>query len=344
MVATLHHNAVPRTGNFYESSFRQLSDIQQKQVGLLVGAAIADAAARALDGRTREEIAMLVANEQGRKQDGDEDPLAFAHAGACLHGPGLLQWHSYTFLLASQLLRVMASARGELRVSYVKEKWVSTATAYPESFAGEHASLLHVLGVMLPLSVSYPWTDDYTLRSYATPFIDFLTETPGGQRAPTRAATHVHVGSVLGVALRCLQSNPDPYRNAALMAVPGSADVFPSDLSHLCPPSSTGENIDLCARGETASFPARPPLSDVIVVREALSIARNARTFADGVKEAIRLGGPTCQRSIITGALLGACMGVRRIPISWLSATRDHVPLVTQALQVAQWSWNPPNR
>ncbi|PBJ72357.1 hypothetical protein TcG_01754 [Trypanosoma cruzi] len=383
MVATLNHNSVPRTTNFYENSLKQLSDIQQKQTGLLIGAVVADAAARGLDGCSADEIAEFARaqakfNSGGGVEEAEEELLVFVRAGPQRRssGPpltGALQHHSYTCLLLRQLLRAMASARGEFPVSYVKDHWVSIARAHPQWFATEHASLLNVLGVVLPLPVIYPWADDTTLRSYATQFIDFLTEPPVGQAAAekTRSAVKSYTFSALGVALRCLQSNPDPSRNAAIMAVPGTADLFPEDLALFCPARTHKEllsqlidaNSTGCAAGGAAATPismcggssscgagspslpvsARPFVRDVCVAREALVVARHARSFADGVRAAIRLGGPVCQRSLIVGGLLGARMGVRCISPSWLSATHDHSLLATLAIEVAQWSWNPPH-
>ncbi|RNF05990.1 hypothetical protein TraAM80_04236 [Trypanosoma rangeli] len=378
MVATLHHNFVPRTTNFYENSLKQLSDIQQKQAGLLIGAVVADAAARGLEGFSAEEIAEFEKRQAALHGGSDgEESLVFALAGPPHRSSsppltGALRHHSYTCLLVQQLLRVMAAARGEFPVSYVKDRWVSVAHAHPQCFAAEHASLLNVLGVVLSLPVIYPWTDDATLRAYATPFIDFLTEPPEGgvAAATTRSAVLAYTFSALGVALRCLQSNPDPYRNAAIMAVPGTADLFPDDvvsfaprraqnelLSQLVDASAAGldatplsacgsSSRDGCARaaGHSAALsPARPLVEDIRVSREALIVARRARSFADGVRAAIRLGAPVCQRSLLVGGLLGARLGVRRIPPSWLSATHDHSPLATMAIEVAQWSWNPPH-
>ncbi|EKF29952.1 hypothetical protein MOQ_006242 [Trypanosoma cruzi marinkellei] len=384
MVATLNHNSVPRIANFYENSLKQLSDIQQKQTGLIIGAVVADAAARGLDGCSADEIAEFAKAQAKFNSDGgeeEEELLVFVRAGPQRRssGPpltGALQHHSYTCLLLQQLLRVMASARGEFPVSYVKDHWVSIADAHPQWFAVEHASLLNVLGVVLPLPVIYPWADDTTLRSYATPFIDFLTEPPVGQAAAaaaarTRSALKSYTFSALGVALRCLQSNPDPSRNAAMMAVPGTADLFPEDLALFCPAQTHNEllsqlidaNSKGCAAGGAADTPvpmcggsisfgagnpslpvsARPFVRDVCVAREALVVARHARSFADGVRAAIRLGGPVCQRSLLVGGLLGARMGVRCISPSWLSATHGHSPLATMAIEVAQWSWNPPH-
>ncbi|ORC87005.1 uncharacterized protein TM35_000241550 [Trypanosoma theileri] len=392
MVATLHHNPIPRTSNFYENSFKQLSDIQQKQTGLIIGAAVADAAARALDGLTAEEISAYAADFPADIKHGEEESIVFAQlTESSPHNrrfSGPLRHHSYTCLLMLQLLGVMASSRGEFSVRYVKNDWVSAARAHPSCFAAEHASLLHVLGVLLPLPVIYPWADDTTLREYAAQFVDFLTEPPEEEeevnlsetRITTRKGVEAYTFSSLGVALRCLQSNPNPYRNAAFMAVPGTADVFPDDIAQLSS-SHAKEKIPLLSVSASANhslpaiaadtmarmqiknnttpinisdhcrshihstprFPLRPLTQDVSVVRESFIVAKKARSFSDGVKAAIRLGGPVSQRSLIVGALLGAQFGVRRIPTAWLSATHNYGPLVTMAMEVAQWSWNPPH-
>ncbi|RNF21515.1 uncharacterized protein Tco025E_03364 [Trypanosoma conorhini] len=357
MVATLSHNPVPRVTNFYENSLKQLSDIQQRQTGLLIGAVVADAAARGLDGCSAEEIAEFEKRQATLHSGGgaEEESLAFALAGpphpsSSPPPTGALRHHSYTCLLLQRLLRVMAAARGDFPVSYVKDSWVSVARAHPQCFAAEHASLLNVLGVVLSLPVIYPWTDDATLRAYAAPFIDFLTEPPAaGAATAARGAVRAYAFSALGVALRCLQSNPDPLRNAAIVAPPGTADLFPDDLASFAPAwpqdALLSQVPDAGAAGPAAApFPARPLARDVCVAREALVVARRARSFADGVRMAIRLGGPVSQRSLLVGGLLGARLGVRRVPPEWLSATHDHGALATMAIEVAQWSWNPPHR
>ncbi|KAH9600380.1 hypothetical protein LSM04_007131 [Trypanosoma melophagium] len=391
MVVTLHHNPLPRTSNFYESSFKQLSDIQQKQTGLIIGAAVADAAARALDGLTADEISAYAAEFPADIKHDEEESIVFTRftesSPHTRRFSGPLQHHSYTCLLMLQLLRVMAASRGEFPVRYVKNDWVDAARRYPACFAAEHASLLHVLGVVLPLPVIYPWADDNTLREYAAQFVEFLTEPPEGElsvsetttsirekekeekvievsETNTRKGVEAYTFSTLGVALRCLQSNPNPYRNAAFMAVPGTADVFPDDIAQITS-THTKQEIPLLSAclnpsipidtaktmtphyttriPSTLRFPLRPLTQDVSIVRESLAVARKARSFSDGVKAAIRLGGPVSQRSLIVGALLGAQMGVRRIPITWISATHNYGSLVTMALEVAQWSWNPPH-
>ncbi|EPY37647.1 hypothetical protein AGDE_06287 [Angomonas deanei] len=217
------------------------------------------------------------------------------------------------------------------------------------------------------------------MRAYAAPFVEFLTEPPqalsgeetvsflegdGGYTlqeaaAAERALVERMTFSVLGVATRCLQSNPDPLRNAAFMSVPDSSAVFPPEVVEHCPrlPAEDLASIkalriseDLLRRTtqrsplpSSAFLPRRPVLLDAITVREGLTIVRSAASYTSGVRAAIGLGGPVCQRAMLVGALLGAKYGARHIPPGWLSATARHKVLSTFSIDVAQWAWNPPH-
>ncbi|KAG5474850.1 hypothetical protein LSCM4_04028 [Leishmania orientalis] len=418
MVATLSHTPPPVVENFYQNSFKQLSMVQQKQVGLLVGVAVADAAARPLNGYSREEVEAYLENMREETQGTGSVPtvaavtessvLAFArvppremkmrddtehgHKGRSpaasssqLTSPSTsLIDHSFTYQLYFEMLHAMCSARGEFAVEYVQERLarVPTAVGEQQTFAAEHASLLHTLCTLLGTPAIYPYASDAALRSYLEPFIAFLTESPmplqatdadggvSGQgdgvspaeaAAAERAAVRDYTFSVLGVVLRQLQSNPDATRNAAFMAVPDTAAVFPEDVQPFVPstaaaPAETRARLwkvqrYLATRAASVAsgmagsqwLPQRCTAADTVTVREALRIAQAPVAFVQGVAQAIRLGGSTCQRAMLVGALLGAKLGVRHIPMEWLSATADHKAVSTMSLEVAQWSWNPPH-
>ncbi|KAG5475192.1 hypothetical protein CUR178_04643 [Leishmania enriettii] len=421
MVATLSHTPPPVVENFYQNSFKQLSMVQQKQVGLLVGVAVADAAARPLNGYTREEVEAYLKNMREETQGEGSVPtvaavtensvLAFArvpprgmmrddtehgHKGRSpaasssqLNSPSTsLIVHSFTYQLYFEMLRAMSSARGDFAVEYVQERLVRVPTAMgaQQTFAAEHASLLNTLCTLLGTPAIYPYASDAALRSYLEPFIAFLTESPmplqaagtdGGvigqgdgvspaeASAAERAAVRDYTFSVLGVVLRQLQSNPHATRNAAFMAVPDTAAVFPEDVQPFVPstaaaPAETRTRLWKMQRylatraasvpsGMAGSqwlpqwLPQRCTAADTVTVREALRIAQAPVAFVQGVAQAIRLGGSTCQRAMLVGALLGAKLGVRHIPMEWLSATADHKAVSTMSLEVAQWSWNPPH-
>lgn len=451
--------------NFYQNSFKQLSNVQQKQVGLIVGAAVADAAARGMDsGLTAGEVAQyerdVLAFEQqhetdmqqmklGRKpspQQGSPNsssshslqsdvtsPLVFARrtggGGAPVEpmaGMGttqLLVFHSFSYHLYYDLMRTMSAARGDFPMHFVGSKWVETAQAVaaasPATYTGEMGSLLHALCTLLPVPTIYPYASDNAMRGYVGEFLAALTAVPlppdvaaqslelptagggsdgsssgGGtltitvaeaQAAEQALATDMAL-SALGIAMRFLQDNPDPERNGAFMAVPGTAALFTPDSAAFVPrgeddgyrgirptvvPTAGAAAMDFCRRrainealllrytntirgtGATHSatagaataavFPRRPVLHDAATVREGLSIVKSARSYAGGVAQAIRLGGPVCQRAMFVGALLGAKYGARQVPLPWLSATVDHQPVSTMAIEVAQWAWNPPH-
>ncbi|CAJ1010157.1 putative ADP-ribosylglycohydrolase [Leishmania naiffi] len=411
MVATLVHTPPPVVGNFYQNSFKQLSLVQQQQVGLLVGVAVADAAARPLNGYSPEQVETYLKNKREETRGAASGPttvaetessfLAFArvppqeikarndaeHSSedrspvasslllASSSAPHFV--HSFTYQLYFEMLRAMSSARGEFSVDYVQERLVRVAAEVDaqQTFAAEHASLLHTLCTLLPTPAIYPYASDAALRRYLEPFTAFLTESPmplqvvdadcgsfAEAAATERAAVRDYTFSVLGVVLRQLQSNPDATRNAAFMAVPGTGAVFPADVRPFVPSTvavsaetraspcraqrhvtTRTTSMSSSAMAGTGWLPRRRTAADTATVCEGLSIARGPVTFAQGVAQAIRLGGPTCQRAMLVGALLGAKLGVRHIPMEWLSATADHKPVSTMALEVAQWSWNPPH-
>ncbi|KAG5474510.1 hypothetical protein LSCM1_03296 [Leishmania martiniquensis] len=420
MVATLSHTPPPVVENFYQNSFKQLSMVQQKQVGLLVGVAVADAAARPLNGYSSEEVeaylknALEEAHATGSVRTAvavaESSALAFARVppramqqrGNTEHDSGgrspaassssrisssaSLPVHSFTYQLYFEMLRAMSSARGEFAVEYVQERLVRAAAAVnePKTFTAEHASLLHTLCTLLATPAIYPYASDAALRGYLEPFVAFLTAfskplqtdnadgvtsdqadwVPPAEAAAAaeRAAVRDYTFSVLGVVLRQLQSNPDATRNAAFMAVPGTAAVFPEDVQPFVPPpvtasaetrarlSSVQRNLETRPASISSSamvssrwLPQRCTAADAATVREGLRIAQVPLTFSQGVAQAIRLGGPTCQRAMLVGALLGAKLGARCIPLEWLSATADHKAVSTMSLEVAQWSWNPPH-
>ncbi|KPI84304.1 hypothetical protein ABL78_6647 [Leptomonas seymouri] len=428
MAPPLSHTPA-RVDNFYQNSFKQLSMVQQKQVGLLVGAAVADAAARPLNGYSQEEVegymqrmheemkatASSSVDADTTTPTGDAHELVvFARVpprgtemapltggstpSSSLGASHSLQHHSFSYFLFFEMLRAMSSARGDFPVQYVQEQLVRAASAVHPThvFEQEHASLLHTLCCLLPTPAIYPYASDATLREYLDPFIEFLTESSantaeassGGERGQAqstqvdsegekislheaataeRAAVRDYTLSALGVVMRNLQSNPNPMRNAAFMAERGAMAIFPSDVQPFIPAFSSGDALDAlrkqrqhlwdvqkrlasrqaapaCTTPATQRWlPVRHTAKDAIVVCESLTIARAPVSFAKGVAQAIHLGGPTCQRAMLVGALLGAKLGIRHVPLEWLSATHDHKPVATMALEVAQWSWNPPH-
>ncbi|KPA85136.1 putative mitochondrial hypothetical protein [Leptomonas pyrrhocoris] len=423
MAPMLSHTPRRVVDNFYQNSFKQLSMVQQKQVGLLVGAAVADAAARPLNAYTPEEVEAYLQRVQEERRtsalssadagttapsDTADESLAFARVpprgtemapvtgsdalSSSLVASHSLQHHSFSYLLFFELLRAMSSARGDFPVTYVQEQLVRVAGAVHPTlvFEQEHASLLHTLCCLLPAPAIYPYASDATLRAYLDPFVEFLTEssvkaadtatrpvapedaTPedpeGKEGSPweaasaERAAVRDYALSALGVVMRNLQSNPNSTRNAAFMAERGATAIFPPDVQPFVPAFSSDVTADVLrmqrqhmwdvqrqlASRQAASaaqrwLPVRRTVKDAAVVCESLAIARAPVSFAKGVVQAIRLGGPTCQRAMLVGALLGAKLGVRHVPLDWLSATPDHKPVATMALEVAQWSWNPPH-
>ncbi|CCW68578.1 unnamed protein product [Phytomonas sp. Hart1] len=440
MVSLISHSPKPVATNFYENSFKQLSDIQQKQVGLIVGASVADAAARALEGFSADEILALENRDESDSISSvsksnlyEESSVVFSdiqeenfRGDLALSEEGLLELrqqrgrnplfdHSFSYMLFFALLRTMSAARGEFPVSFVEPLWIKAShRVHPTLvFAQHHGSFLHTLCTLLSIPTIYPYASDEALRAYVDPFIDSLTTPPPSYSSDLegnvddfdelahaeREAVRNFTKSALGVVLRVLQSIPDPERNAAFMAIPGTADIFTPTNAVFCPPLgkdslNTGsdgtnninthnisldkfrrwkelrqERLDLyraraslptasfAEEKEVCIFPARPTLYDAGIVREAFTIARMSRSFMEGVVRAVQAGGEQtsrrkdgggsgsviCHRTMLVGALLGGRFGIRRIPTSWINATIDYKPLITMAIEVAQWAWNPPH-
>lgn len=378
MVAALSHSSPPVAENFYQNSFKQLSAVQQRQVGLLVGVAVADAAARPMEGYTAAEIGERLTaysedGDSGSKSHPERSPIVFAQHGSLRGYTKLshteaartsnewvcspLTYHSFSFLFYAEMLRAMSASRGDFAVQQVLPRWVASAERVcPTSvFQAEHGTLLHTLSTVLAVPAIYPYASDEAMRTYLQPFLRTLTapiegDLPSETMAAERAAVGDFTVSALGVVLRCLQTNPDATRNAACMAVPGSAPVFPTEVAACCPPMEGDAAAlrrarqDAWSRSYQVGRGRRPTLQDAQIVRESLSICRTHRTFAGAVVQAVRLGGPVSQRAMLVGAVMGATLGVRHIPLPWLSATWDHRVVCTSAIEVAQWAWNPPHR
>lgn len=324
---------------FYSSSFRQLSSIQSRQVGLVVGAAVADAAARAFD--HFDDAPAIAAFEAS---DGE---LAFApHSFSLVPHTGSLAHHSFSYESFLSVVASLAEGRGVLDADAAQARLLSVAGAHSEMHATHHAQLLHACCVLTALPLAYPFCDDEPLRELARPLLDVLVqETPAdaalGQSAHAEHAAVVVDSALswLGIPMRFLQRNPDAVKNAAFVARPAAALIFPLDCRSYLPEAA---HVRLRAAAPVATLPpwsrATP---EAEVLRSACSIARSAADFAGGVRQAIRMGGPTCQRALLVGAMLGAKLGVRSVPQEWLQATRDHQAVVPMAVECSQWAWNP---
>jgi hypothetical protein len=421
MAPILSHAPRREVDNFYQNSFKQLSSIQQKQVGLLVGAAVADAAARPLNGYTSAEVTAYVQRVQDEMTAFASsslaaklspasslagDVVAFARvpvrgaemtdttdgtpSSSFVNATNSMRYHSFSYLLFFEVLRAIHASRGDVVFEQAQEQLVRVANAVHPTcvFEREHASLLHTLCCLLPTPSVYPYASDVALREFVEPFASFLTQTSTETRPTTlgsptlpeegisvaeateaeRAAVQDYTFSALGVVLRNLQTNPDSTRNGAFMAVPGTAAMFPPDVQPFVPELTSvdaggalgkqrqhlweiQQRLAACpvASSPTKStaaaprwLPIRSTAADAAVIRESLTIARGPVSFTKGVAQAIHLGGPTCQRAMLVGALLGAKLGVRYIPLEWLSATPDHQPVATMAMEVSQFVWNAP--
>jgi hypothetical protein len=381
----------PEHHQFYRNTFKQLSDIQQRQVGATLGAAVADAAVREYEwllmhdvggqesmqsflAKSREGGASLnppdhddISSPQSLKdQEIAFPPVSLASRCGCSQEEDQsllrrlcatpLRHRSLTGMMHHELLKVMMAARGTFEVDAVAPRWVSIAAAHPEAFGDNHLDLEHIVPIVTPFACVYPWADDEALWSFSEPFCRFLltpTNDVGGSMGSTNdgAGGATLEGDIrnreekLGacfmaqsVGLRYLQSNPNPVRNAALYCTaPGGSSILPHDVQAFIP--DRGPSATACSSEGT--------------LVSAVDAVRNARSFAHGIRLVIRncatavAGGSSvrfCGPAMLAGALLGSKFGVRSIPLEWISATRDHVALGTIAVDISQWTWNPPSK
>jgi hypothetical protein len=367
--------AAPEHHQFYRNTFKQLSDIQQRQVGTILGAAVADAAVREFEWlemygdagslATQEFLSSSSSIEQDVTHESMKDlEIAFPpetlshHLYIAKGGDDLdrearlvrlaatpLRHQSITGVMHHELLKVMMTARGAFELSDVADRWVAIASAHPEDFLANHATLEHILPILSPMACVYPWADDDALWEFSQPFAEFLlTPTPGAcADGALPAAPGDGVGACLmaqSIVLRYLQSNPNPTRNAMLQcAAPGGEAILPHDILVL-------RN----GRGGANT-------SSSSVLAGMIDAVRDSKCYAHGIRKAIRLCAAQtktatppvasrkfCGPAMFAGALLGAKFGVRGIPMEWLSATRDHSALGTIAVDISQWSWNPPSK
>lgn len=375
--------AAPEHHQFYRNTFKQLSDIQQRQVGMILGAAVADAAVREFEWLDLHGDAGSVAIQQFLTSSSPSTELDATHESLKDNEIAFppqelaqlvpvddtarqeelvrlaatpLRHQSITGVMHHELLKVMMTARGEFEVDAVADRWVSIAAAHPEDFLKHHATLEHVLPILSPMACVYPWADDEALWRFSEPFAEFLftrhvitdngepTTTPTPSPPSMTTASH-GAGACLmsqSIALRYLQSNPHPTRNAMMQCTaPGGESILPEDILML-------RN----GRGAATMSPTSAVMSGTI------QIAHEAKCYAHGIRKVIRFcaaqavtsapmtssGRRFCGPAMLAGALLGAKFGVRSIPMEWLSATKDHSALGTIAVDISQWAWNPPSK
>ena len=365
---------------FFKNSFKQLSDVQQKQVGLLVGGCVADFYA----GKVLAKVKSLDVDKlMGEKEAMGEPTVLERLASEEEAAAEPLQSHSYSLEMQSQLVHTMGS--GTMTFSLdddVRPRWVAVAAALPRSHALHHGSLLHVANVLSVLPAVYPWSCDEDLRAFAGPYVSFMTDpTPlllqeqlsSSAAKPLEmdelireecAATGECVESILGVFQRLLQSNPDAVRNGAFKARPNTGLVFPSDVAMFV----QQQQHDLsdrrrCEWGKLESAANLRLFREAVYLSQAMEVSRLATSYREGidavlrvpaaaplstvVSQRLRLTSPVPSarvrraQAMFVGAALGARFGVRSVPTEWFGATVDHALVAGFAISVAQMAWNP---
>ncbi len=354
-----------QANDFFKNSFKQLSDVQQKQVGLIVGGCAADFYAG------RKLHASSITNADGTTPSEAEEGTYFdliKNEEATADGP--LLHHSFSYELQAMLLQAMGSCAGssDLRAENAGERWVAAASALPRSFLHWHGSLLHSVNVLAVLPAMYPWASDNDLQAFVEPYAAMLADPE--PLAGLAEAAHLAgecrgvrdcAVSALGVVQRFLQTNPDAVRNSAFRALPGTGIAFPADVALFVPPASG-------PWPQAAFNPAHAGRQNVALqlhaklLAEALDVCRSAKSFRHGVDGILGVAsspsavtrpqlftGPRVASSarnrraqaMFVGAALGAKFGIRSVPSEWFVASNDHAAVASLAIGVAQTSWNP---
>lgn len=365
--------------SFYASSFQHLSDVQQRQVGAIVGASVADAAVRGYDGAAPEAIAETAqrlaqrmsefrrVTSAGDGQAGgsvetqDETEIAFVPANLAptplpLRAP--LEHHSLAHEAMTALLSSLSVNRTRLDAAlFAEQLWPITRTLVPRhaaSFAMEAG--LYETAVCVPLAALYPYAREEQLEPYlwetwktlhdpaVVPTLD------GSQTVCVQAslpAAPFALSQQLSAAFtftltRFMMRNPDPIKNASFRCDPAIAGIFK------CAPgaftgvrgSAASSTADAAAQARLLAVPrAAQALDDA---EFALSTVRRSRNFAEGVRACVRRGGAVSLTAMTVGACLGARFGVRAIPDEWLRASAGSDVVCRNAIELATWSWNPP--
>ena len=335
-----------QSADFFKNSFKQLSDVQQKQVGLIVGSCVADFYA----------VKYLQHSEEAEEdaERGQQQAAAAhvgpgrSHTGKALTAEerladGPLVHHSFSYELQSMLVHTMGASAGSphLHLEDVAGRWAAVATSLPASFGHWHGSLLHTANVLSVLPAMYPYASDASLRRFIGPYAAFLTDPspllslPAEQRhasmrssattaaaaastsaaavAEACAASRNCAISVMGVVQRLLQTNPDAVRNAAFRAVPGTEMIFPADVAIFVAPGAAAED----ASSPSSSLPGAASMPSS-ALRHDVGVATHGALVAEVLQ--------TCRAATSFREGVDRVLGVSSVPAAAGSAGRISLP------------------
>ena len=364
------------------NSFKQLSDIQGRQVGSILGAMVGDAACRPLDRQLDTTLFMLSGSTSKPTADEKEMSLAFSPRWHSTYsgGEGPLRYHSYAGECLNAIIACQVEARGHaVDFSKVTAKVGAISAAYPreaeriadfgfyKDFDPEESDAttlqlkpipLFPLACCATLATKYPYCDDAPLHQYTGGLLECLTgvtvEEGFAALAAVSTGRHYSVSghkkgdpyplglalsipytlSIMSLLMRYLQSNPDPIKNSALRCVPGTSAVYPAEFRRYCP--------DIA---EEAAQSGNPSLSTATADwRRIIEILSVSSSYTEGIELVLQDGGNVCEKAIVVGSGLGAKYQARFLPGEWIDATEDHGVLCSNAIECAQWAWNPIQR
>eukprot|EP00760_Papus_ankaliazontas_P025202 PhM_4_TR249/c0_g1_i1/m.104855 len=319
---------------WFQSSFKQLSGVQMRQVGSVVGAAIADAALAhtsvAAAGPSQLSVTRVpFAGRTLQERKAAKLPLQSVYCQEmmstlrCIEGErGVLLYDSLHAELVSSVKLpgakhtpalldfVHAVTEGELR-----EDTVADAPPYAD---------VDALSSCIPVVALYPWSSDKDLAAsieHIWQLFDVRQMRSGGYPYYT-AATRV--------LLRYLLRSTAPLTNTYLQMDEGPA----RDLLKFVADNPTTEH-------DEANRSTVEPTVQSVVAR-ALPVVLDATSFENGVELFLRRhDGDLTPAAPYLGACLGAKFGSRGLPLEWFAAMEGHELVGTLALSMAQHAWNP---
>lgn len=310
---------------WFQSSFRQLSGVQMRQVGAIVGAAIGDAAVASHNGTRLPFAAMSLAQRKKQKVPHHSAPYEiFLSVLRCVDAAeGVFTPPSFhADLLASSELSHSIGRTPAVEAFHV---FTSGGDGRLVEGPGDDDGA-DALCAAIPLVALYPWiSDDDMPASY-----QHLWNVLDVAQRKQHALPYFYAGC--GVLARHMSRNPAPIRNTALSSKDGQ-------VRHVLSEVSEGLKVHPNINPQVIALPSQT----LEVLRWSADFAARATTFEDGILMLLRRaeGRGVGHAGLYLGALLGAKFGTRALPLDWLEATHDAVLVSSMALTVSQHAWNP---
>eukprot|EP00759_Apiculatamorpha_spiralis_P054046 PhF_6_TR6790/c0_g1_i1/m.9773 len=323
---------------WFQSSFRQLSNIQSRQVGVYVGASIADGAIASRNG-TRIPFAGYTLQELKRQRIQSHTQyyavfLSMLRALDAAEGV-FVEGRFHTDLLAS--IKLASGAVTPLDSVIRLRDALASGDVISRSSCPDDEGDLEALAAAIPIVALYPYASDEDIITSTTQV--WRTFDLTGARAKSRHVLPSFYAccSVLG---RYMCQNPKPILNTGLSL-----------------PEGEGEEVEIlrqkiidCSRGIPAldtslSTMQEHPFIDRVMTT-CWEVTAAAKSFEHGMEMVLsKLDGKALEGSAIyVGGLLGAKFGARALPLEWLENMPDGQLVGSLAVTLSQYAWNPNQR